>query len=83
MLPVRKIQFILSLIFILAYMILLTIIVLVEFSDIINVNDTSIDGELKLLIGVLTGGVGQIMNFWFNRKESDDQVEPIPSPTAV
>ncbi len=26
-------------------------------------------GELKILIGVLTASVGQILHYWFNRKE--------------
>lgn len=26
-------------------------------------------GEFKILLGVLTGAVGQILNFWFNKEE--------------
>lgn len=43
-------------------------IVSVEVSDTLNMKkgENSMMGEVKVLLGVLTGGVGQILNFWFN-----------------
>lgn len=35
--------------------------------------ENSMMGELKILLGVLTGAVGQILNFWFNQ---DNTVVP-------
>ncbi|WP_128755293.1 hypothetical protein [Aquimarina sediminis] len=64
-----KIQFIISFLFIIGYMILVTIILVVEISDTLNMKagGNSMMGELKILLGVLTGGVGQILNYWFNK----------------
>lgn len=36
--------------------------------------ENSLAGEIKILIGVLTGTIAQILNFWFNKstiKKSD------------
>ncbi len=65
---IRKIQFIFSLLFLIGYMALIVIILTVEVSDTLNMKkgNNSMMGELKILLGVLTGGVGQILNFWFN-----------------
>ena len=65
---IRKIQFIFSLIFILGYISFIAIILSVEISDSLNMKkgENTMMGELKILLGVLTGGVGQILNFWFN-----------------
>lgn len=64
-----KIQFIISLLFLIGYMVLLTVILMVEISDTLNMKagENSMMGELKILLGVLTGGVGQILNYWFNK----------------
>lgn len=64
----RKIQFIFSLLFLGGYITLLVIILTVELSDTLNMKkgENSLMGEVKILLGVLTGGVGQILNFWFN-----------------
>ena len=59
-------------------MLLLAIILMVEVSDSLNMvkGDNSMMGELKILLGVLTGCVGQILNFWFNsNKISTNQNE--------
>jgi len=65
---VKKIQLIISLLFLLGYIALVFIIVSVEVSDTLNMKkgENSMMGEVKVLLGVLTGGVGQILNFWFN-----------------
>ncbi len=65
---IRKIQFIFSLLFIVGYIALVVIILCVEISDTLNMKkgENSMMGEIKILLGVLTGGVGQILNFWFN-----------------
>lgn len=65
---VKKIQLIISLLFLLGYIALVFMIVSVEVSDTLNMKkgENSMMGEVKVLLGVLTGGVGQILNFWFN-----------------
>jgi len=64
----EKIQFIFSLLFLLGYLTLLIMILVVELSDTLNLvkGDNSLMGEVKILLGVLTGAVSQILNFWFN-----------------
>ncbi|MEP5340717.1 MAG: hypothetical protein ABJL44_13315 [Algibacter sp.] len=44
------------------------IIIEAEISDTLNMKkgENSMMGEVEMLLGVLTGGVGQILNFWFN-----------------
>lgn len=70
---VRKIQFILSLLFFAGYITLLIIILTVEISDSVNMSkgENSMMGEVKILLGVLTGGVGQILNYWFNSNKEE------------
>jgi len=70
---VKKIQFFLSLIFIVSYMFIITTILFIEISDTQNMakGANSMMGELKILLGVLTGGIGQILNFWFNKQPSN------------
>ena len=67
----KTIQFIFSIVFLLAYFIFLGVILEAELSDTENMkkSENSMMGELKILIGVLTGAVGQILNFWFNAKD--------------
>lgn len=64
-----KIQFIISLMFLLSYMLLVGFILVIEVSDSMNMSkgENTMMGELKILLGVLTGAVGQILNFWFNK----------------
>ncbi|WP_440881968.1 hypothetical protein [Tenacibaculum sp. C7A-26P2] len=68
---VRKVQFIFSLLFLVGYLFLLVIILYVEVSDSLNMQkgENSLIGEVKILLGVLTGAVAQILNFWFNANE--------------
>ncbi len=46
-------------------------IFLVEASDTINMNkgENSLLGELQILFGVLTAGVGQVLSYWFGMKK--------------
>ncbi len=78
---IRKIQFIFSLIFLVGYIALIIIILNIEISDILNMKkgDNSMMGELKILLGVLTGGVGQILNFWFNTANGVDKKKMNPN----
>lgn len=64
-----RVQFIISLIFLLGYMLLIGVILIVEVSDTMNMvkGQNTMMGEVKILLGVLTGAVGQILNFWFNK----------------
>ncbi|WP_045113711.1 hypothetical protein [Microscilla marina] len=74
----RKIQFIFSLLFLVSYIGLLGIILVVEISDHVNMKKgaNSMMGEIKVLLGVLTGGVGQILNFWFQASQDTSQQNP-------
>ena len=74
---VRNIQFLLSLIFIFGYMAIISNILYIEESDHLNMvrGENSMMGEVKILLGVMTVGVVQILNFWFNdnkKSDSDD-----------
>ncbi|MBW2742682.1 MAG: hypothetical protein JRE64_28610 [Deltaproteobacteria bacterium] len=69
-------QIVISVLFLSAYFLMLAAIFFVEVSDIINMQkgENSLIGELQILFGVLTAGVGQILSFWFGgilrRKDS-------------
>ncbi|WP_417356404.1 hypothetical protein [Gallaecimonas pentaromativorans] len=60
-------QIILSVLFLAVYFILLSSMLVVEASDTINMKkgDNSLIGEIQILFGVLTAGVGQILGYWF------------------
>ncbi|HAO15830.1 MAG TPA: hypothetical protein DDE71_09785 [Tenacibaculum sp.] len=68
---IRKIQFILSLLFLIGYLVLIVIVLTVEVSDSFNMHkgENSLIGEINILLGVLTGAVAQILNFWFNEPD--------------
>lgn len=63
----QKPQIIISTLFLVAYFLMLAAIFAVEASDTINMEkgDNSLMGELQILFGVLTAGVGQILSYWF------------------
>jgi hypothetical protein len=65
--PDNKPQIMISILFLSAYFIMLAAIFTVEVSDTINMRkgENSLMGELQILFGVLTAGVGQILSFWF------------------
>nr|WP_086938545.1 hypothetical protein [Thaumasiovibrio occultus] len=71
-----KPQLLISAIFLTAYFILLATIIAIEVSDTLNmaVGENSLMGQIQILFGVLTAGVGQILSYWFsnNAKKSDD-----------
>lgn len=86
----RRIQFIMSIVFVIGYFFLLAIIIFIESSDSMNMKkgDNSMMGEFKILIGVMTGAVAQVLNFWFNKVGNEGAttvpVAPIASePTPV
>lgn len=59
-------------------MFLLFFIVFTEISDASNmeVSQNSMMGEIKILLGVLTAAVAQILNFWFNKSEEKNNIQP-------
>lgn len=69
---IRNVRFIFSLLFLLGYMTLIFVILYVEMSDTLNMKqgENSMMGEVKILLGVLTAGVGQVLNFWFGRSSA-------------
>jgi len=73
--PDNKPQVLISILFLSAYFIMLAAIFAVEASDTINMRkgENSLTGELQILFGVLTAGVGQVLSFWFGGtlKKSD------------
>ena len=75
---IRKIQFLLSIVFILGYMAMMGAIFYVEFSDTLNMKqgENSLMGEAKILLGAMTAGTAQILNFWFNdykKREANEE----------
>jgi len=62
-----KPQIIISILFFIGYFLILVGIFIVEVSDTLNMakGENSLMGELQILLGVLTGGFGQILSFWF------------------
>ena len=60
-------QMLISILFLVTYFLMMTVIFAVEVSDSFNMSkgENSLMGELEILIGVLTAGVGQILSFWF------------------
>ncbi len=63
----NKAQVVISVIFLTAYFLMLAAIFVVEASDTVNMKlgENSLMGELQILFGVLTAGVGQILSHWF------------------
>lgn len=63
----NKPQVIISILFLTAYFLMLSAIFAVEISDSTNMlqGANSLMGELQILFGVLTAGVGQILSYWF------------------
>ena len=55
----------------------------VEGSDSMNMESgsNSLMGELSVLLGVMTGGISLILNFWFQR-DSENGGGELPSPPA-
>lgn len=50
----------------------------VEFSDTLNMKqgENSLMGEAKILLGAMTAGTAQILNFWFNdykKREANEE----------
>lgn len=72
-------QMVISVIFLLAYFLMLAAIFIIEISDDANMvrGENSLMGELQILFGVLTAGVAQILSFWFGGvlKKKGSEVE--------
>lgn len=62
-----KPQIIISVLFLTSYFLMLAAIFTIEVSDNLNMKQggNSLMGELQILFGVLTAGVGQVLSFWF------------------
>ena len=71
-----------SIAFVGGYFVLLGMIIYIEASDSVNMKqgENSMMGEFKILIGVMTGAVAQILNFWFNK--ADQPTNPNATPLA-
>ena len=75
----RRPQVLISIVFIAAYFAMLGSLLAIEASDTTNMlkGENSLIGEIQVLFGVLTAGVGQILSFWFgtgfSRKSSPEQ----------
>jgi len=69
-------QVIISVFFLSAYFVMLVAIFFVEVSDTLNMQkgDNSLISVLEILLGVLTAGVGQILNYWFNIAKTKESV---------
>ncbi|MHA7102264.1 hypothetical protein [Roseivirga pacifica] len=73
----KRVQFVFSLIFLIAYLALIFIVLFLETQSSFEIkpNHDSMLGELKILIGVLTAGVAQILNFWFGNSKKAQKEE--------
>lgn len=62
-----KPQMIISSVFLMAYFAMLSAIFFVEVSDNLNMvkGENTLMGEMQIMFGVLTAGLGQILSFWF------------------
>lgn len=61
-------HFFMSVLFLLAYFMMLGAIIYIEASDHINMQkgDNSMMKELQILFGAITAGFGQVLNYWFS-----------------
>jgi hypothetical protein len=61
------VRIIITLLFLLCYFAILGGIFWVEVSDSVNMlkGENSLMGELKILVGVMTAAVGNILHYWF------------------
>ncbi|WP_211830383.1 hypothetical protein [Kistimonas asteriae] len=61
-------QLFISFLFVTAYFIIIGAIIYVEASDELNMQkgENSFMDQIDILIGVLTAGVGQVLNFWLS-----------------
>jgi len=66
-----KPQMMISVIFLVLYFVILFAVFFTEASDSLNMkqSENSLLGELQILLGVLTAGVGQILSFWFGKSK--------------
>ena len=71
-----------SIAFVIGYFALLGVIILIEASDSVNMKqgENSMMGEFKILIGVMTGAIAQILNFWFSKADTPGGSITAPQP---
>lgn len=65
---IYKFQIVVSILFLVAYFAMLAAMFFVEISDTLNMvkGENSLMSLLEVLLGVLTAGVGQILNYWLS-----------------
>ena len=66
-------KFILSILYLTVYFCMLAAVFYVEIADDITIKtgEDSMMSELQILMGVLTAGVGQILSYWFSKKDAE------------
>ena len=71
----KKMQIVFSILFLTLFFFLIGVILFIEVSDTLNMRkgENSMMGEVTLLIGVITGGMSQILNFWFDKSKQEDE----------
>jgi hypothetical protein len=71
-------QFLLSLVFVIAYFCIVFSMFFIEASDSLNMlkGENSFINELQILLGALTAGVGQVLSYWFGRGQEKKQNKP-------
>lgn len=73
-----RFQVVISILFLVAYFTMLAAMFFVEVSDTLNMvkGENSLMSLLEVLLGVLTAGVGQVLNYWLgDRKNNSSEVE--------
>lgn len=70
-------QVVISILFLIAYFAMLSAMFFVEVSDTLNMvkGENSLMSLLEVLLGVLTAGVGQILNYWLSDKQKNEVSE--------
>lgn len=74
---VYKFRIVISILFLIAYFTLLGSMFFVEVSDTLNMKkgENSLMSLLEVLLGVLTAGVSQVLNYWLSDKNKKDEDE--------
>jgi len=72
-----RVRVVLSFTLILSYLGLIFLVFYHEMNNQIpdHNNGDSMIGELKILIGVLTAGVAQVLNYWFGHRSKKDRLK--------
>lgn len=72
-----KFQVVISILFLFAYFGMLSAMFFVEVSDTMNMvkGENSLMSLLEVLLGVLTAGVGQVLNYWLSDQKNIESSE--------